>query len=341
MNTHLLPCALAIALVFAVAVEASAEDAPPRWISYGEWRPVGLATSYYNPEILQDNQVGLWFNAHFQGHDAVINLVGPDLENLERVAPQFDAQIIKGYDQDLGSRASPLISRASATRLRDGSVVVLASIGPQYDGGRSELYPALFHSGDGKRDWQHLGPPGGEAQVWLDEQRAAGKKIRCEGAGIIQLPDGRLRMYQQNLGARLAILEADTVHGPWRFVRNRRGEIHNVLDGLNGGWLFPHVAGIGEHGFLLTGGNTWPPTEIHAAISNDGIQFRPIDPGNKPSVIFRPSWLDPQAQNVKALRVAWDGEQQRLLTISNPYDGKAFPLFWTWATVDLSIFKPQ
>ncbi|TVR16928.1 MAG: hypothetical protein EA401_00835 [Planctomycetota bacterium] len=315
-----------------------AEDAPPDWMSYGAWQPVEISTSYYSLEVLENGQVGLWFNAHFQGHDAVIHLSGPDPSDLERVLPRFNAEIIHDYDQELGGRDSPIMSRSSATRLNDGSVLVLASIGPAYDGGRSELFPALFYSANGVDGWRHLGPPAGEAEVWLAEQRRAGKRIRCEGGGIVQLPDGRLRMYNQNLGAPLAVLEADRPEGPWTFVRDEQGEVHNALQGLGGGWLFPQVSAIGEHGYLLTGGNTWPPTAIVAAVSADGLRFVPPQGAEEPAVIFRPGWLAPDARQAKTLRVAWDEDRQRLLAMSNPLAAGRWSLFWTWAHLDLTVF---
>ncbi len=340
MMLHLPSTIAAVLAVLAVpSTLCAADEASSAWINYGEWRPVDISTSYYSIEIMADGQMGLWFSAHAQGHDAVIHLSGDDPGDLQRITPRFDARLIKGYDRDLGGRETPLISRASAVRLVDGSVLVLASIGPTYDGGRSELYPALFLSANGIDGWRHLGPPAGEPMAWLTEQRQAGRRIRCEGGGIVQLPDGRLRMYNQNLGARLAILEADRPEGPWRFVRDEHGQMRNAVDGLAGGWLFPQVTAIGDHGFLLTGGNTWPPTAIHGAISTDGYRF--VAPGGDEDsiVIFRPQWLCPDAKHAKTLRVAWDPERHELIAMANPLAGRSWDLFWCRATFDLTVFK--
>ena len=79
---------------------------------------------------------------------------------------------------------------------------------------------------------------------------------------MVQLPDGRLRMYTQCYGVRLSVAEADSVRGPWVFIKNEAGEIRNVVSGLPGGsWLFPSLQHIKDHGYILTGGNAWPPKE--------------------------------------------------------------------------------
>ena len=329
-----------ILLITLVAVSAArAAEASAAWISYGDWQPVGLATSYYTVEHDADG-ASLWFNAHFQGHDSVIHLRGADLSSLERVLPRFDAQIIHGYDQDLGDRATPIISRSAALRLADGSVLVQASIGPAYDGGRSELYPVLFHSPDGVDKWRYLGPPSGEPAAWLDQQRQAGARIRCEGGGIVQLADGRLRLYQQNLGASLAIIEADSVEGPWHFVRHEDGSIRNAVAGLDGGWLFPQVIAVGEHGYLLSAGDAWPPRAIRGAISGDGLNFSWVGDNDAARIILQPHQVLAEATSVKAVRFAWDAQQQRLLAVANPFHQRQYPLLWSWATIDLKIFAP-
>lgn len=305
------------------------------------WQPTGLGPSYFNLFPSKNGEIELWFGANVNDADAVIGLVGSTLSDLERLPPKFDATIVSGYDRHLKeqpSRTTPIISRTSATRLKNGSYVVLTNIGPSYRGGASELYPALFISPNGKvGTWKHIGAPKGEPQQWLDEARLHGRKIRCEGGSIIELPDGKLRMYTRGYGVGLALAEADQVEGPWTFLRDDASEIRDLQNGLPGGeWLFPFVMKIGDHGYLLTGGNTWPPTEMWAAYSKDGIHFEVLEA--QPSLL--PNQIVPSAITMKCLRGYYDFATGKFIAAANVWDEKnqRYALYWSQCSFDLRVF---
>lgn len=315
-------CARGVVLVVLAALAASAGEAPRGWISWSAWKPMDLEISYFNVVPRREGRIGLWFDASMRERDAVIGLDGEALDRLPKVAPRFDGTLIRGYDRDLLGRASPIISRSSATRLADGSWIVQASIGPTYGAGGklTELLPVLFASPSGAAGtWTYLGLPAGEPARWIEQQRAAKALIRSDGGSIVQLPDGTLRMYAHGYGPKVAVLDAPTVAGPWTFRRSGGAPL-DAAAGLPGGtWLFPHVVPIGDRGWLMTGGDRWPPTELWAARSRDGLTF--AVPGAAAPVLTPPQ-VAPGAGSLKCLRAAWNAERGVLEAVANAWDPK-------------------
>lgn len=274
-----------------------AQAGEPRLV-FGDWHDAGLNVSYFNPVAMPDDSLVLWFCAGLGHHDGVVGLPGPSLRELQRVAPAFDARVVRDYDHHRPERATPIISRASVLRLANGEHLCLAAIGPTYTGGATELYPALFRSPDGSAgSWQHLGPLAGEPAEWLEVRRAANQRIRCEGGTIAELADGRLRAWLHGYGGRMRVAEADTPEGPWRFVRDDQGEPIDVLAGMSGGWLFPSVSRVGDQ-WLITGGNAWPPTAIRGALSADGLQFQELT-----EPVLTPAQVVPGSERMKTVRL--------------------------------------
>lgn len=296
------------------------------------WEPLGLSVSYFNL-LHTGEKTELWFSAGYMSADSMVRLSGNSLTNLNRVPPEFDTRIVHGYDRDLDGLDFPILSRASATRLIDGAKVVYGAIGPRYRGGASELYPALFFkTPDGQ--WRHIGPPSGEPAEFLAAARAAGVAVRCEGGGLLQLPDGRLRIYLHGMlegyqvaekvrGGRVAvntllIAEADTLEGPWEYLRDENGRPVDVLAGSRIDWLFPHVQLLKDGVYMLTGGDAWPPQAVYAAYSREGVNFvSPADDDGNPLPLIRMTDIHPDARFCKALRGVWVESKQRFLAVGN------------------------
>ena len=346
--SHIVLFIVCVAMTFLGAMSAAetATQQTARWIHFKEWQPVNLATSYFSAyfekDAKSDKRLNLWFDANFRGVNSVIQLRGQNPGKLNRVPPAFDAKIIRDYDQDLGGIEFPIISRSSATQLRDGTLVVLAAIGPAYQGGNSELFPAIFIKRPDDAQWKHLGAPAGEPCKWLAEIRQQSKKIRSDGGSIIELADGRLRMYTQAYGVRLSIAEADNIAGPWTFSRDESGAIKDHCKDLPGGaWLFPQVVQIGDKGYVLTGADAWPPRQLWGAISSDGLTFRIPTEQDQQLPLLRPTDINSNLRSFKALRFAYDETANRLIAIVNPWNAqtRSYPLLWTDASIDLDLFK--
>ena len=283
----------------------------------GDWQPLHLSISYFSltpsPEGLS-----LWIDAHFQGFDSIIRLDGPALPRLNRPPPQLDARLIRYQGPPLDGLPAPILSRSAATRLRDGTLLIYTSVGPRYTGGGSELAPTLLRQRPGEA-WEDLGPPAGDPAATIATVREHDATLRCEGAGIVELPDGRLRLYAHGLvdaaevpqrlrNNRLAvntllIAEADTPEGPWHWRRRPDGTPIDLFANSPLPWLFAHIQPLGEHGWMLTGGSAWPPQQLYAAYSRDGLHFHlPADDDGRPLPLHRAADTQPPARFAKALR---------------------------------------
>jgi hypothetical protein len=325
---------------------------------WAPWTQMNLPVSYVSLSY-HENSFLVWFNASFQGRDSLIRLQGPDLSTLERIPPQFDTEIVQAYDRDLDGLNFPILSRSSGVRLRDGTEMVQGSVGPRYRGGGSELFPALFFKPPGG-PWQHTGPPPGEPADLLNAIRQKSSDVRSEGGGIIELPDGRLRMYLHGLpendafqnritGGRLIahtllVAESDGPGAPWTFLRTREGTRLNLFTSSPLPWLFVHVQPLGDQGYLLTGADAWPPQKIYAAYSRDGLHFRnPTDPETGHAVpLIHAVDVSPDARFCKVLRgvLMPDGKTfTAIMNISRPQDRGMSTLFFSRASFNLNTFK--
>jgi len=359
------------ALALCVAGNPAPAGEPQPFEKWEPWQATRFRVDY--PVVLRTNpgDLQLWFSARNDGLDRMIVLSGPHLGDLpdRRARILFGTDLVGGYDRPLNGLAHPIMTRASAAVLRDGTHVVLAAIGPAYAGG-SELYPALFVSRNGvPGTWRHLGPPAGEPAEWLVKARRLNGQFRIEGGSILELQSGRLRMYihgfcdPRRLDALLAALpeggpvsparlyagtvfiaESDAIEGPWRFLRDADGACVDIVNGLAPGcnWLFPNVMRIGEHGYMLTGGDQWPPTGSWAAFSADGIRFRCLAlPGGPVPPVLRPSDILPGATAMKVLRGAFNpetGHFDAVATVGSA-DGR-WQLYHSRAHFNTNVFEP-
>jgi hypothetical protein len=335
--------ALILSLSTAAAAGAGNKRPPDPNRAWAPWKRMPFDLGY--PMVLRTNEkeIQFWFSATNRGMDRIFGFVAPSLGAMRYSdrALRFGADIIRRYDRPLNGIKHPLITRSSCTVLKNGTHIVLAAIGPRYQGG-SELYPALFVSPDGKAGtWKHLGPPAGDPEEWLKKARRINGRFRIEGGSIVELEDGTLRMYiygftdMKDLTTRkqppprkkkgkkgrsgrgvslynhnIFIAEAPKPEGPWKFRKNMRGRCIGITEGLSPDcqWLFPNVMQIGKHGYMLTGVDKWVPTSTWAAFSLDGVKFhlRKDDKGKVTGPIFVPSMVAPGMDSIKGLRGAFN-----------------------------------
>lgn len=322
------------------------------------WEQMNLAVSYFNLEAREES-LTLWFGASFGGKDSVIRLDGRSPADLNRPPPQFNSRVVKGYDLPLDGLDFPLLSRVNGLRIRDGTQLVQGSIGPRYTGGGSELFPALFLKKPGG-DWIHSGPPSGEPEALLNQVRQLNAQVRSEGGGLIELPDGRLRVYLHGLpdpdglpdavpNSRLhvhtlLVAESERPEGPWNFLRNADGSVINLLATVREPWTFLHVQPLGDIGFILTGADAWPPTRIFAAYSRDGLHF--VSPAHTGSLdllpLMRMEDVAMDAKFCKALRGVLHPNEKTfsaVMNVSRPADRGFSMLYHSQARFQPETFK--
>lgn len=297
------------------------------------WEPLNLAVSYFNLDVHEESFI-VWFGASVEGNDSVIRLEGPSFADLNRPPPQFDSRIVQGYDLHLDGLDLPILTRVNGLRMRDGTQIVQGAIGPRYTGGGSELYPAFFIKRPG-REWIHSGPPSGEPATVLDQVRQLNAQVRSEAGGLIELPDGRLRVYLHGLPdpdkiptairanrihvKTLFVAESDTPEGPWSFLRHPDGTVIDLLANTTESWTFLHVQPLGDAGYMLTGADAWPPTRVFAAYSRDGLYF--ISPAHRDSrgllPLMRMEDVAGDAKFCKALRGALHPDEKTFSAVMN------------------------
>ncbi len=368
----LLLCTLAAAAD--AAGEAPTPDPNRTW---APWKRMPFDLSY--PMVLRtgEKEIQFWFSASNRGMDRTFGFAGPDLGVMKyrSDALRFGADIIRGYDRPLNGIKHPIISRSSCTILKDGTHIVLAAIGPRYQGG-SELFPALFVSPDGSAGtWKHLGPPPGDPAEWVKKARAIEGRFRVEGGSIIELEDGTLRMYiygftdpkdlagkkpkpvKKKSGKRgkpggvplynnnIFIAEAPKPEGPWKFRKDVRERCVNITEKLSPDckWLFPNVMKIGGHGYMLTGVDKWPPSSTWAAVSLDGVKFSlRRGPDGKPTgPILVPSMVAPGMDSIKGLRGAFNPANGMFeaVAIVSPEKNPNWHVYHSRILFPLEIFK--
>lgn len=178
-------------------------------------------------------------------------------------------------------------SRIALYRYPDRGFVCLVSAfaGSRYMPGRHPLIPLLFSSPSGKPGtWVYHGRLAGEPKAIEDE-----RKIWSDNGGIVPLNDGRWRIYLNGYGTTLAACEAESLDGPWTFVRNDDGSLRNIAAAYApkgpspGGAIFPFVLQVSDNEYHLWLSQGWPVRGVHHYSSADGLAFSPY--GDQPALI--------------------------------------------------------
>lgn len=319
-----LPLLLAC-LLLSIPAPGSAEETPLRAIpgaahplvEWSSWERLDLPISYFNLEKTTEGWF-LWFTASSGGLGSMVKAPLTQAGLTDRPPPQFQTDLVRGYERDLDGLTAPILSRGIGRTLPDGGALAYGSIGPRYRGGATELFPALFFRPPGG-NWQHFGPPSGDPAAFLEETRHRELIVRAEGGGLILLPDGRYRLYldgfldaealptairgQRILAPTLLVAEADNPEGPWHYVRQPNGQPLDLRQGSPLPWLFPHVEQLAGDIFVLTGADAWPPQNIYAAYSRDGLHFvYPANENGHPLPLRRARDIHEEALYIKALR---------------------------------------
>ena len=86
--------------------------------------------------------------------------------------------------------------------------------------------------------------------------------------------------------------------------------------------------------------NAWPPKEIWAAVSSDGLSFSVPGIAEQQQPVLRPADIDADAPSLKALRLAYDARQQKVYAMANTWDRerRGYRLWWAEGALDLSVF---
>ena len=283
----------------------------------------------YVTAIIRDGQYELWHNTwdykDISKRQIVVNR-GPDIRHLGPSKAVFDASIINDvFEPKVPDQLAPGRGFTRPFMYYDNELgyVLLTCVCPAYLPGSVPLLPAICVSKTGEPGtWTYKGKLKGEP---ADE--AAKRVIWSDGGTLMRLDDGRWRIYLNGFGQKVAAIEADTIDGPWKFLRDADGKIRELLPGNNGGpWVDVLRVRPDEWHLWLT--DTWPPQAIWHFQSRDGLTWQLY--GRQPEITRAAFgghgikcmrvYLDPDGKTIVGLLSIWskalDGDEKWTLHTS-------------------------
>lgn len=235
---------------------------------------------------------------------------GPDLRSLGVAEPRFDARLVNDlFAPDEPDMLAPDrgFTRTYMRWFPDIGYVFYCCITRGYAPGARPLYPAFMTSPTGEKgSWTYLGKMRGEPLV-----ESAKRVIWSDGGSLHRLRLGRWRAYLNGFGQVGAAVESDALDGEWQFVRDRAGEIMELLPdfpkspGRGGCWINVLQVGKAEWHLWLT--DTWPAQSIWHYSSRDGLDWKPY--GRQPEI----TRLAVGGHAIKCLRTYLDRERKEIV----------------------------
>ncbi len=254
----------------------------------------------------------LWHNT-WEGEDArshriVVNR-GPSIDKLGPTETICDGTLITDTP-DIKNPAEPSPKRgftrfSSILKDKEYGHVIMCCVCADYLPGSTSLFPAILVSKTGEPGtFRYLGRIKGEpAQI------DAVKKVWCDGGSLIRMENGKWRMYLNGFGTILTAIESDSLEGNWKFLRNDKGEIRELVTDFPGtnvrGGCFQQVLKVADGNWHMWMTDKWPPQSIWHFWSEDGLSWKMY--GQQPE-ITRKAFND---HGIKCMRayVSPDGKE--------------------------------
>jgi len=241
---------------------------------------------------------------------------GPDLHSLAKGEPRFDATLINDVSpsktpgtlsQDRG------FTRTSMSWFPGIGYVFYCCVTHGYSPGAVPLLPAIIVSETGKLGtWRYLGKMQGDPT-----REAAKRVVWCDGGSIHRLKNGRWRAYLNGFGQVATAVESKELNGEWKFVRDRSGNIRELLPdfpkGPGGSGVWIHVLRVAKEEWHLWLTDTWPAQAIWHYTSRNGLDWKTY--GRQPEITRRTvgghgikcmrAFLDPEGKEIVGLLSVW------------------------------------
>lgn len=316
---------LAWLLLAAVAPAADADAGVRHWRE--PFTRIGAQGAYVSV-IVRDGTYELWCNT-YGGPDApasahqVVVRTGPALDRLGPREARLDSSLATDvFDPQHPGTPAPgrLITRPWVTWDPHAGYVLLACVPPTYSPGSVTMVPTLSFSPDGAPGtWRYTGVAAGDIAAEI-----ARRRVWSDGGSLQPLAGGRWRMYTNGFGPVLCALEADTLAGPWHFLRDAQGAIRELLPGFPrspaAGGCFPAVIRAGPQEWHAWLSDTWPVQAVWHFSSADGLTWTPY--GTQPEI----TRAAVNGQAIKCLRAfvdpGADGDIVGLLSVWEEAEGK-------------------
>ena len=183
------------------------------------------------------------------------------------------------------------------------------------------LLPAIYTSPTGEpHTWKYHGILKPDP---LEESLKRKSPVWCDGGGLVRLSDGRWRLYANNyLENVVSAAEAPSLDGPWKFLRDDKGQIRNLTSCYSDpthGSAFPSVLRVSDHEWHLWLSNGWPVREIYHLWSTDGLDWKLY--GKQPELT--PAMFE--GHDIKCIRAYLDPDGKHivgLLSIDHDWKGQ-------------------
>ncbi len=246
--------------------------------------------------VVQPSSGGVEFWANGWGPKGAVERTifvrrGPAIDKLGDEKIMFDGTVITDVpDMKDPTKLAPGRGFTRPYMMYDADVgyVLLCCVCPDYKPGSVPLLPALVVSETGKKGtWKYLGKLKGEPQAEYDAQLKKTKRhIWSDGGTIIRLKDKSWRIYLNGFGQAMAILESKKLEGPWKFRRDKEGEILESLTTFprtpRRGGIWVNVLRIADNNWHVWLTDTWPAQSIWHYQSKDGLAWEAY--GKQPEI---------------------------------------------------------
>ena len=230
---------------------------------------------------------------------------GPSIHELADGEPRFDSSLITDVfvPSDPGVLSPERgFTRTSMSWYPDIGYVFYCCVTHGYSPGAVRMLPALYTSKTGEpASWTYHGKMKGETLALAKD-----RVIWSDGGSMHRLEDGRWRAYINGYGQVTAAIESDSLDGEWSFVRDKKGNIAELLTDFpktarrGGCWV--HVLRVAKSDWHLWLTDSWPPQAIWHFSSQDGLRWKPY--GKQPEL----TRLAVGGHGIKCMRTYVDGD---------------------------------
>ncbi len=262
---------------------------------------------------------------------------GPDVATLEPYASIFDGRVIDDVPVPAAPRSLAAqepwtlapgrgFTRPYMHHDAENGYVLMACVCPDYLPGSVSLMPALTTSKTGAPGtWKYHGMVTGEPRA---EQERLGRPVWSDGGSLLQLADGTWRMYVNGFGQALAALHAETLAGPWRFLRDKQGAIRELIPSPTAASpfpsCFPYVLRVAPEEWHLWLSDGWPCQSVWHFWSRDGLAWELY--GQQPEI----TRAAVNGHGIKCLRTYLSEDGQSIMGLLSVWSDAAEPGQKAW-----------
>ena len=207
------------------------------------------------------------------------------------------------------------LTRTDVKYYPDTGYVMIGCVCSDYKPGKVPLLPVIFVSKTGKPGtWKYLGKLKGEPAEFAKKHY-----VWSDGGSIIRLKNGRWRFYHNGYGKNLSAMESDSIEGPWKFIRDKKGNIKELasvlpLKEMRGKAIFPVVLKASEDEWHAWFSDQWVPEKIYHLSSENGLDWKLYR--KQPEITINAF----NGKPIKCIRVFFDPDKKRIISLVSVWE---------------------